>query len=447
MHIDAALRYLDGHTNLEATAGRVEGLSLDRMARLAHVLGDPQSAYPVIHVTGTNGKGSVGRMITDLLRAQGLSVGTYSSPHLEVLNERLAWDGTPVDDDTLGQLIGDVAAVEELAGVTPSYFEILTAAAFRWFAEVAVDVAVVEVGMLGRYDATNVADAVVAVCTNIGRDHTDGAPGWRQAIAEEKSGIVKPGTTEVLVLGESGDDVRSTFLDAGAAATWVRDEDFGTAANRVAVGGRLLDLRTPDTLHEEVYLPVHGAHQGDNAAVAVAAVEAFLGGPQDDDVLAEAFAGLTLPGRFEVVSRHPTVVVDGAHNPQGAAVTAATLAEDVTLPGSLLLVVGLLSGRDPAEVLTALGAADAGLVVTCAPDSPRAIPAAELAAIAEGLGAVAESVVDPVDAVRRALAVATEDDLVLVTGSHYVAGPVRAALAEVVADEIDRLTLSVGDEP
>lgn len=427
MNLASALRYLDAHTNLEATAGRVEGLSLERMERLVRVLGDPQRAYPVVHVTGTNGKGSTARMITALLRAQGLSVGTYSSPHLERLNERLAWDGEPVDDDTLGRLIGDVAALEETAGVVPSYFEILTACAFAWFAEMAVDVAVVEVGMLGRYDATNVADATVAVCTNVGRDHTDGAEGWRQAIASEKAGIVKP-TTEVLVLGETDPALRDVFTTAGAGATWVRDDDFGVAADRLAVGGRLVDLRTPGGLVEEVFVPVLGAHQAENAAVALAAVEAFLGRTPSEDTVAEAFGGLTLPGRFEVIARHPTVVIDGAHNPEGAAVTAATLAEDITLPGSLLVVVGLLGGRDPDEVLGALGVADAGLVVTCTPASPRAVPAAELAAVAERLEAHAEAVPDPVEAVRRALALATEDDLVLVTGSLYVAGPVRTAL-------------------
>lgn len=431
MELSSALRYLDAHTNLEATAGRAEGLSLERMARLAHTLGDPQQAYPVIGITGTNGKGSVARMATELLRAQGLSVGTYTSPHLERLNERLAWDGEPVDDDTLGSLIGDIAAVEELSGVVPSYFEILTAAAFGWFAEVAVDVAVVEVGMLGRWDATNVADATVAVCTTIGRDHTDGSAGWRQAIADEKSGIIKPGVTEVLVLGETDPALRPVFDAAGAEDLWARDEHFGVAADRVAVGGRLVDLRTPGALHEEVLVGVHGSHQADNASVAVAAVEAFLGRPQSTDVVEEAFAALTLPGRFEVVGRHPTVIVDAAHNPEGAAVTAATLAEDLTLAGSVLLVVGLLTGRDPTDVLRALGAADAGLVVTCSPDSPRAVPAAELASVALRLGAVVEAVPDPVEAVRRALAVATEDDLVLVTGSLYVAGPVRAALRDM----------------
>ena len=294
MKLSSALRYLDQHTNLEATAGRAEGLSLERMARLVHVLGDPQDAYPVIHVTGTNGKGSVSRMATRLLQAQGLSVGTYSSPHLEQINERLSWDGVPIGDDELGEAIGAIAAIEELAGVVPSYFEILTAAAFRWFAEVAVDVAVVEVGMLGRWDATNVAQAAVAVCTNVGRDHTDGAPGWRRAIAEEKAGIVTPGVTEVLVLGDVDAELDEAFASAGATSVWRQDQDFGVAADRVAVGGRLVDLRTPDALHEEVYVPVHGAHQAGNAAVAVAAVEAFLGRRQDDEVVEEAFAELTL---------------------------------------------------------------------------------------------------------------------------------------------------------
>jgi len=430
VNLASALRFLDAHTNLEAVAGRVEGLSLERMERLAHVLGDPQYAYPVIHITGTNGKGSVSRMVTGLLRAQGLSVGTYSSPHLERINERIAWNAEPVDDDTLGDLIGDVAALEELAGVTPSYFEILTAAAFSHFAQVAVDVAVVEVGMLGRYDATNVADATVAVCTNIGRDHTDGAEGWRAAIAGEKVGIVKPGRTDVFVVGERDRDLRPVFTGAGAAATWLAGEEYDLETDVRAVGGRMVSATTPGGRYDDVFVPVLGAHQAGNAAVALATAEAFGGRSLAPDVVAEGFADLTLPGRFEVVGRHPTVVVDVAHNPEGAAVTADTLAEDLSLTGGLIVVVGLLGGRDAAEVLRSLGAADAGLVVTCSPDSPRAVPAAELAAIAESIGASAEAVPDPVDAVHRALALATEDDVVLVTGSHYVAGPVRAALRD-----------------
>ncbi len=430
MDLSAALAYLDDHVNLEATAGAVHGLSLDRIARLCTVLGDPQHAYPVIHVTGTNGKGSVARMATALLRANGLTVGTYTSPHLERVNERLAWDGEPVDDATLGGLIGRVAQIEPVADVRPSYFEILTAAAFSWFADLAVDVAVVEVGLLGRFDATNIADATVAVLTNVGRDHTDGVGAWRVAIAEEKVGIVKPGS--LFVLGETDPQLAPVFAAAAtnvaAAGIWRRDEDFGCETNRVALGGRLVDLRTPGGVTEDIFVPLHGAHQGDNAAIALAATEAFFGRRSDDEVVAEAFAAVRAPGRFEVVRREPTVIIDCAHNIDGARAAAATLAEEFTLTGTLILVVGLLQGRDPGEMLEALGARDAGFLVACAPASPRAIPAGELATTADRMGIIAESVPSVSEAVRRAVALAGVDDLVLVTGSLRVVGEARTAL-------------------
>jgi dihydrofolate synthase/folylpolyglutamate synthase len=426
MDLPGALRYLDQHVNLEANAGWVHGLSLDRMRALCHVLGDPQHAYPVIHVTGTNGKGSVSRMVTAVLRAAGLSVGTYTSPHLQAINERLHWDGAPVGDDAFAEQIAAVAAVEELSGVSPSYFEILTAAAFRWFADLAVDVAVVEVGLLGRFDATNVADATVAVVTNVGRDHTDGQGDWRAAIAHEKAGIIKPGSH--LVLGENDPALRPIFAAEPADVAWIRGPHFDCDANRVAVGGRLVDLRTPSGTVDEVFLPVHGAHQGDNAAVALAAVDAFFDGLPHEDVVREAFAGVTLPGRFEVVRRDPTVVIDGAHNVDGAASAARTLADEFTLAGSVVMVVGMLEGRDPTEVLEALGARDAGFLVACTPPSPRAIAGPEVAAAAERMGVVAEAVPSVEDAIERALAVATPDDLVLVTGSLYVVGAARTAL-------------------
>ncbi|MCU1454856.1 MAG: folC [Acidimicrobiales bacterium] len=432
MNIHAALRYLDQHTNLEATAGRAEGLSLDRMRQLAAALGDPQHAYPVIHITGTNGKGSVARMVTELLRASGLSVGTYTSPHLEEINDRIAWDATPISDAELADAIGAIAAIEPVAGITPSYFEILTAAAFSWFAEVAVDVAVVEVGMLGRYDATNVADAAVAVLTNIGHDHTDGKGAWRAAIAQEKVGIVKPGST--FVVGETDPDLRSIFASTEAAETWLRGVHFDVEQSMLALGGRSVDLRTPSGTVEDVFVPLHGDHQAHNAAIALAAVEAFFARRLEDDLVRDAFAAVQVPGRFEIVHRDPTVVLDAAHNLDGARACRRTLAEEFTLNGSLILVVGMLSGRDPVELLDALGAADAGFLVACTPDSPRAVPAAKLAAAADALGIVAESVRSVDEAVQRALALASPDDLVLITGSLYVVGPARTILrAEVGA--------------
>jgi dihydrofolate synthase/folylpolyglutamate synthase len=430
VNLTAALRYLDEHTNLEATAGRAEGLSLDRMRDLVAALGDPQDAYPVIHLTGTNGKGSAARMITSLLQTAGLSVGTYTSPHLERINERISWNGEPIDDDELGRVIGSVAAVEELAGVVPSYFEILTAAAFTWFADNAVDVAVVEVGMLGRYDATNVADATVAVLTNVGRDHTDGVGAWREAIAGEKVGIVKPGST--FVCGETDPDLHEILSDTPAAETWWRGTDFDCDQAVLALGGRMVDLRTPSGTVDDVYLPLHGAHQADNAAIALAAVEAFFARRVDDEVVREGFAAVTSPGRFEIVGREPTVVLDAAHNVDGARACRDTLHEEFTLSGTIIVVVGLLGGRDVTEMLEALGATDAGFLIACTPDSPRAIPAPEVAAAATELGIVAESVPSVEDAVERARALATVDDLILVTGSLYVVGPARSALAREV---------------
>ncbi|HVX19339.1 MAG TPA: Mur ligase family protein [Acidimicrobiales bacterium] len=432
MDLTAALRYLDEHVNLEATAGRVEGLSLERMRALVHVLGDPHLAYGVIHITGTNGKGSTARMVTELLRASGLAVGTYTSPHLETVNERIAYDGEPIADDELAELISDLAAVEPLLEHRPSYFELLTAAAFRWFADRGVDVAVVEVGLLGRWDATNVVESQVAVLTNVGHDHTDGVGDWRRRIAEEKSGIVKPGAT--FVLGEADPALRDVFTATPAAEIWLRGDTFGCERNDLAVGGRVADLRTPSGVLDDVQIPLHGAFQGDNAAAALAAAEAFFGRRLPDDLVRSAFAGVQVPGRFEILAHEPLVILDGAHNLDGAAAEAATLHEEFTLTGSLVLVVGMLRGRDPVEMLDAMGAREAGYVVACSPPSPRAIPAAEVAAAADRLGVVAEAVPDVAHALARARSFATAEDVIVVTGSLYVVGAARRSLHDQAAE-------------
>jgi dihydrofolate synthase/folylpolyglutamate synthase len=391
------------------------------------LMGDPQRSCPVIHITGTNGKGSVARMVTALLAARGLNVGTYTSPHLERLNERLAWSGEAIADDDLAEVIGAVADLEPLLESPPTYFEILTAAAFRWFADIAVDVAVVEVGLGGRWDATNVADGQVAVITNVSLDHAETIGPHLTDIATEKSGIVKPGST--LVLAETDATLRPIFEAAGAAETWVRGEAFGSRVNRLAHEGRVVDLFTPGRTYEGVYLPVHGAFQGDNAAVALAAVEAFFGAPLAPEVVAEAFAGLRLPGRLEVVSRHPLCVLDGAHNPAGAIAATAAVAEAFgPVISGRILVVGLLEGRDADEMLRCFDAAGARLVVACPPPSPRAMPAAAVAGAARALGVPAEEATSVSEAIATALALAGPEELVHVTGSLYVVGAARAAL-------------------
>jgi dihydrofolate synthase/folylpolyglutamate synthase len=230
------------------------------------------------------------------------------------------------------------------------------------------------------------------------------------------------------VLGETDAELRDVFTAAGAAEVWEREHEFGCDENRLAVGGRALDLRVPSGVYEELFVPVHGAHQGDNAACAVAASEAFFGGPLGDEVVREALGAVTLPGRFEVVGRDPLVVLDGAHNAAGAAAVSQTLADDFDVAGSRILVVGVLAPRDPTDILEALDAASAHLVVACAPDSPRAVPASTVASAAAALGVPAEVVPGVGRAVDRALEHATEDDAVLVTGSIYVAGEARSHL-------------------
>jgi dihydrofolate synthase/folylpolyglutamate synthase len=390
------------------------------------VMGDPQRAYPVIHITGTNGKGSTGTMIAGLLAEQGLTVGSYSSPHLVRVNERIGRNGEPIADDEFATMIESVAQLEVVAGVRPSYFEAVTAAGLRWFADVAVDVAVVEVGLLGRWDATNVVDAEVAVVTNIGLDHTEFAGPTREHIAREKAGIVKPGS--ILVMGETDPAITPILAGAGAAGVLAREVDFECVGNHLALGGRLLDLRTPMASYDEVFLSLNGRHQGDNAVVALTATEAFFGTPLDPEVVNTAFGQVRMPGRFEVLGHQPLVIVDGAHNPAGAEVCAAALAEDFDPAGDLVLVVGFLGGRDPSAMLEALGADRARLVVCCTPPSPRAIPAAEVAEAARELGVEAVALADVARACDRALDDMGTDDALVVTGSLYTVGAARGHL-------------------
>lgn len=428
-----ALAYLDEHVNLERLmgTGRPEAPTLDRMQRLMAAMGEPQHVAPVVHITGTNGKGSTAQIATRLLVAHGLTVGTYTSPHLERINERMTRNGEPISDDEFAEQVAAIADIEVLAGVRPSWFEIVTAMAFRWFADIAVDVMVLEVGMLGRWDATNVADGQVAVVTNVGFDHTEYAGPTLADISAEKAGIVKPGAT--LVLGETDAGLVPIFRKEDPAILWERDLDFGVGENQLALGGRLVDLRGPYGSYPQVFLPLYGRYQGDNAAAALTAVESFFESALDPDVVAEAFAEVKMPGRFEVLGHQPLVIIDGAHNPSGADSCISVLEEDFAPAGEYMLVAGFLRGRDPAEMLSALRADEAAVVVCCTPPSPRGIPAAETAAAALAIGCDDVLAVDDVArACDAALTRATADDAVLVTGSLYVAGEARPHLRQVL---------------
>ncbi|HJO19456.1 MAG: Mur ligase family protein [Acidimicrobiales bacterium] len=436
MDFQGALGFLDRHVNLEATAGRVHGLSLDVMRGLVACMGDPQQDVRTIHVTGTNGKGSVAAMAASLLDALGLRVGVYSSPHVDTIRERLAIGGTIIEEEEFANLIGDLARYAEAASETPSYFELMTAAALLWFANEAVDVAVVEVGLLGRFDATNVVESDVAVVTNIGRDHTDGQGDWRRAIAGEKAGIVRAGRP--LVLGETAIDVRDLFLAEQPDPFFECGRDFGVTATQMAVGGQQVDLFGPHGRYDEVFVSLLGAYQADNAAVALAAVEAFVGAPLGEEVVEQGFGTVRLPGRLEVAATGPLVLLDGAHNQEAARAVAEAVPEvffEGHATGRRIIVFGALGPREPSEMLEELAVLAPELVVTCTAPSPRSVSADRLAEMARGLGLDAEPVSAVGDAVRLAVTLADEDDMVLVTGSFYVLAPAREAL-EFMWDEV-----------
>jgi dihydrofolate synthase / folylpolyglutamate synthase len=308
----------------------------------------------------------------------------------------------------------------------PTWFELLTAAGFRYLSDKPVDVAVVEVGMGGRWDATNVADASVAIVTNIALDHTELLGPTRAHIAAEKAGIVKAGST--LVLGETDPGLYDVFAAEPADAIWLAGRDFAVESNSMAVGGRLLDLRTPGERYEGLYLPLHGRHQADNFMAALAGAEAFFGRPLAADVVARAAASASSPGRMEVVRQRPVVVLDGAKNVAGAAASARALDEEFG-PAPRVMVVGMLGGKDDKEMLSALEAPRCRLVVTCPPPSPRAQPAEQVAQAARALGCRAVAAPSVAEALGTALEEAGEEELVLVTGSLYVVGAARAALA------------------
>jgi len=283
-------------------------------------------------------------------------------------------------------------------------------------------------GLGGTWDTTNVVHGDVAVLTNVSFDHTDVLGPTLEGIAEDKAGIIEP--ESAVVLGDLAEDllaiVEARAAEVGAASVWVYGRDFGLESNRVAVGGRLVTLWTPGGRYEDVVIPLHGAHQGTNAAVALAAVEAFFGEALSEDVVAEGFAAVRVPGRLEVLGRRPLLLVDGAHNAAGMATLGDALTDEFAVDGTMVAVVGMLSGRDPSAMLAPLASAGVAAVVLCRPDSPRAMPLAAMAEAARALGLAVHEEPDVRDALRLARAMVDADGLVVVCGSLYVVGAARA---------------------
>jgi dihydrofolate synthase/folylpolyglutamate synthase len=411
--------------------------TLDRIAALAALLGDPQRACPVIHITGTNGKTSAARMTETLLRARGLRTGLYTSPHLSSMRERICIDGEPLSAEVFAATYEEVAPyaamVDGQQALRLSFFEMLTAMAFAAFADAPVDVAVVEVGLGGTWDATNIADGAVAVVTPVALDHTAYLGGTVEAIATEKAGIIKPGAVAVLAR-QSEAAAAALRRRAAEMAVPVLTEgmDFAVTSRDLAVGGQRLGISGLKGSYPDLLLPLFGAHQAQNAACALAAVEAFSGGgPLDGDLVRQAFAAMTAPGRLEVVRRSPVVIVDSAHNPAGMAASAEAVTEAFSF-GTLVAVLAVSADKDVPGILEELEPAASSLVVT-RNSASRSMDPGELEQLAAGVFGPDRVLAAPRldEAIDTATALADEASGglggagILITGSTTTAGEAR----------------------
>lgn len=442
MELSRALAWLDSHINHEATpasgiaAGDIEGLSLDPMRRFCSALGDPQLSYATIHVTGTNGKGSVVAQIESILGHCGLAVGATTSPHLSRINERIRRNGVAISDADLAEVLTELADIELVVGERLTWFELVCAAAFSWFSNVGVDAAVVEVGLLGRFDATNVIESTVSVITNVGKDHTDGAPGWEARVAWEKAGVVTPGSD--VVVGRLAPELIDLVRAERPGRLLRLGHEIELSGTRRALGGNVVSVETPWARHEGLFVAAHGRGQVDNAALAVAAAEAFFDRAIDHELLQSAVASTALPGRCEVIAHRPLIVLDGAHNADAVGLLVETLEAELAVAGARIAVVGMLAGRDPRDVLAALQAFGIDLVICTTPPSARALRSAELARVAGELHLPVERRDDPADALALALRTASADDLVLVTGSFTMLDGARRDVDRHLAERRPR---------
>ena len=417
--------------------------TLDRVRQVCDLLGGVQAAAPVIHLTGTNGKTSTARMVERLLRELGLRTGRFTSPHLSSVRERIAIDGEPIPASRFVEVWDDVEpylrmvdeSSQAAGGPRLSFFEVFTVMAFAAFADAPVEVVVLEVGMGGRWDATNVADGVVEVVTPVARDHERWLGHTLEEIAGEKAGIITPAST--VVSAAQREEVAAVLAAVAAeqgARLVVEDRDVAVLERTLAVGGQVVTLQGLGGVYADVFLPLHGAHQAHNALLALVAVEAFLGGGAlDAGVVEAAFGGVESPGRLEVVRRSPTILVDAAHNVAGAEALVAALDETFGF-ARLVGVVGVLADKDAEGLLATLEPVLAEVVVTRS-TSARSLDVDELAEVARDVFGedrvhVAERLDDALDvAVARAeLTGEPRGTGVLATGSVVLVAEVRVLL-------------------
>ena len=452
-HAEAAERVVE--ELLERVGEAAPEPRLDATRRAVELLGDVHRAYSVIHLTGTNGKTSTARIAESLLRAHGLRTGLLTSPHLEKLNERILIDGRPISDERLVANWEDISPflalvdseLEAKGEPRLTFFEALTVLGCACLADAPVDVAVVQVGMGGEWDSTNVMDGQVAVFTPIGLDHADRLGSTLDAIARTKAGIIKPGAAVVSAAQapEALAELRERAEREGATLA-VEGEGFALASDTLAVGGRLLSVRGLAGEYRDLVLPLAGRHQAENAALAIAAVEAFFGGdrPLAPEIVAQGLAEATSPGRLERIGSDPTTLIDAAHNPHGAQALAVALRDSFDF-GKVALVFGVLEGKDAEGIIRALEPVTAAIVVTES-ESPRARRAEELAEEVRGWTAV--EVYEQPD-LREALELARE--LVLRDGergaedaAEHGAGAVLAAGSITVIGEARTIAREAG---
>jgi dihydrofolate synthase / folylpolyglutamate synthase len=446
--------------------------SLERITSLVTLLGDPQRAYPVIHLTGTNGKTSTSRMTETLLRARGLRTGLFISPHLSSVRERICVDGEPLSAERFVDAYDEIKPyldiVDKSHDVGLSFFEVLVGMAFSVFADAPVDVCVLEVGMGGTWDNTNVADGAVAVVTPISIDHARHLGNTVEEIAADKAGIIKPGAIAVLAQQQpaAAEVLLRRVADVGASVAR-EGLEFGVIARELAVGGQQVSIRGLLADYEDLYLPLFGAHQAGNLACAIAATEAFARTPDaadglengsaglDQDIVRRAVATMTSPGRLEIVRRSPVVILDAAHNPGGMAASVDAITEAFSFT-DLIAVIAVSEDKDVPGILGELEPVAAHLVVTTN-SSTRSMPVAALAAVAEAVfGSDRVTAADRLDeAIEIGVALADEADAageggpgkagVLITGSVITAGDARVLLTERAGNGADWADSPVAD--
>jgi len=430
-----ALTWLESHVDFERVApNRQELPTLAPIFDTLAMLADPQNDYPTIHITGTNGKGTTTTLTSALLGSTGLRVGTFTSPDLHAVNERIALNGEPIDDDTFIGLFSRLNDVESVTGIKLTRFELLTVAALLHFSDEGVDVAVIEVGMGGTWDSTNVINSDVAVLTNVDLDHTAVLGTTISAIASDKVGIFRTGgisilaTTNAVVV-----EIAQKKASELGSTLWSIETDFSLERNELALGGRAITLRTPYEHYEEVLVSLHGIHQGVNAATAIITAEAFLGRGLGEEVVRATLRSARMPGRMELISRKPMIVVDGAHNPAGVRALVATLDGAFHVEGTRRCILGMLTGREIIDMVTPLVELGFTEFHCCAPHSPRAASAHDVAQAVRNAGGVAIEHPSVAAALAYAREHSTDEDLIVAAGSLYLVAEVRAEVMHVAS--------------